>query len=242
MTDEHVSLAIDVFSASTLPMARLADYLKPFATLLGSEAHVHFDRVADGSAECRASVESHASPKIRERINGVIAGTAPRAAMKAHGEIDDLLLEDNAIGRVAINNRSVIEFPGRKRAPQETLGPVRRTSSIEGQVFLIGGKDDTINIYLNDGCRELRCVVSVELARSLGPHLRGPRIRFFGEGIWYRIDGRWEMKAFTADRFSPLVDISLERTIKSIQENFSGIDANDFLATMQGVRLFCVSG
>jgi len=71
---EEVSLVIDVFKPSTLPMSRLADYLKPFSVMLGSEAHVHFEGVADGSA---ASVEPHAAPKVRERINGVVAGSAP---------------------------------------------------------------------------------------------------------------------------------------------------------------------
>jgi hypothetical protein len=233
---EDVTLVIDVFKSSTLPMARLADYLKPFSVMLGSEAHVHFDRVADGSAECRASVEPHAAPKVRERVNSVVAGSAPKMAMKAHGDIDDLLLEDNAVGHIAINGRNVIEFPGRMRAAKETIGPVRRRTSIEGQIFSIGGKDETINVHLNDGQQEIKCVVSVELARRLGPHLRGPRIRCFGHGFWYRIDGVWQMKGFTAEDFTPLSDTPLDGTLKSIQSTLSGISANEFLATMAELR------
>lgn len=236
MKREEVSLIIDVFNSSTLPMARLADYLKPFAAMLGSEAHVHFERVADGSAECKAFVEPHAAPKVRERVNGVAAGSAPKVAMNAHGAIDDLLLEDNAVAHVALNGRNVIEFPGRMRAAHETIGPVRRATSIEGQIFSIGGKDETINVYLNDGQREIKCVVSVELARRLGTHLRGARIRFFGQGMWYRIDGSWQMKGFTADDFTPLDEAPLDGTIKSIQATFLGIDAKEFLATMLELR------
>jgi len=236
MKREEVSLVIDVFESSTLPMARLADYLKPFSIMLGSEAHVHFDRVADGSAECRASVEPHAAPKVRERVNGVVAGIAPKTAMKARDDIDDLLLEDNAIGHVAINGRNVVEFPGRMRAAKETIGPVRRGTSIEGQIFSIGGKDETINVHLNDGQQEIKCVVSVELARRLGPHLRGPRVRFFGQGLWYRVDGVWQMKGFTADDFTPLPDTPLDVTLKSIQATLSGINASEFLATMADLR------
>jgi len=236
MKRDEVSLAIDVFKSSTLPMARLADYLRPFAAMLGSEAHVHFERVADGSAECKAFVEPHAAPKVKERLNDVIAGNAPKVAMKGRSDIDALLLEDNAIGHVKLNGHNVIEFPGRMRAAQETIGPVKRASSIEGQVFLIGGKDDTMNVYFNDGQREMKCIVSVELARRLGPHLRGPRIRFVGQGLWYRIDGSWQMKEFTADDFAPLEDTPLNRTIQSIRKTLSGIDASEFLQTMQELR------
>lgn len=236
MKRDEVALTIDVFRSSTLPMARLADYLKAFSAMLGSEAHVHFERVRDGSAECLAFVESHAAPKVKERVDSVAAGSGPKVAMKAHSEIDDLLLEDNAVAHVAFNGRNIIEFPGRMRAAKETIGPVRRTASIEGQVFLIGGKDDTMNVYLNDGRHEIKCVVSVELARRLGPHMRGPRIRFFGEGVWYRVDGRWELKSFTASDFTPLDEKSLDATLGSLRSTLSGIDADDFLATMQELR------
>lgn len=236
MKRDEVSLVIDIFKPSTLPMRRLAEYLAPFAAMLGSEAHVHFENVSDGSAVLLAAVESHAAPKVQERINGVVAGNAPKAAMKAHSDIDDLLLEDNATGHVAINGRNMIEFPGRMRAPKETIGPVRRKTSIEGQVYSIGGKDDTINVYLNDGQNEVRCVVSVELARRLGPHLRGERLRLSGQGVWFRVDGTWRMKQFSADGFTVLKDTSLPETLKSIQSTLSGIAPEEFLTTMLELR------
>lgn len=236
MKREEVSLVIDVFKPSTLPMSRLADYLKPFAVMLGSEAHVHFEQVAEGSAECRASIEPHAAPKVRERMSSIVAGNAPKAAMKARGDIDELLLQDNAIGHVSIDGRNIIEFPGRMRAPREMIGPVKRATSIEGQIFSIGGKDESMNVHLSDGHHEIKCVVSVDVARRLGTYLRGPRIRFFGQGVWYRIDGSWEMKAFTANNFTPLESASFDGALRSIQETLTGIDPNAFLATMLELR------
>ncbi|MEO8126585.1 MAG: hypothetical protein ABI822_05790 [Bryobacteraceae bacterium] len=156
--------------------------------------------------------------------------------MNAHSAIDALLLEDNAVAHVAFNGRNVIEFPGRMRAACETIGPVRRATSIEGQIFSIGGKDETINVYLIDGQLEHKCVVSVELARRLGTHLRGARIRFFGQGMWYRVDSVWQMKTFTADDFIPLDEESLDGAVKSIQATLSGIDAEEFLAAMLELR------
>ena len=236
MENEEASLVIDVFKPSSMPMSRLADYLKSFAVLLGSEAHVHFERVAEGSAQCRATIEPHAAPKVRERLEQVSSHCAPKSAMKARSEIDNLLLEDNATGHVDVNGRKIIEFPGRMRAPRETIGPVLRNTFIEGQVFSIGGKDETINVYLKDGQREQKCIVSVELARRLGPHLRGPRIRFLGEGVWYRVDGRWEMRSFSAESFIALDAETLDTTLKRIRSGLTGVDSSDFLATMQELR------
>lgn len=236
MKRDEVSLVIDVFTPLTLPMNRLAEYLKPFALLLGNEAHVHFQGVKEGSANCLALIEPHAAPKVKERLDHVVSKTAPRVAMKAHQDIDNLLLEDNALGYVALDGRNVIEFPGRMRAAQETIGPVRRSTSIEGQIYMIGGKDDTINVYLNEGHRETKCVVSVDLARRLGPHLRGPRIRFFGHGIWYRVDGSWEMKTFAAEDFLALDEKPLPETLKNIQANYSDVEPTEFMAAMQELR------
>lgn len=71
-------------------MSRLAEYLKPFATMLGSEANVHFEGVFEGSAACRAFVEPRDAPKVRERIQGIAPKTASRSAIKAYCDIDDL--------------------------------------------------------------------------------------------------------------------------------------------------------
>ena len=140
-------------------MSRLAEYLKSFAAMLGSEANVHFDSVLEGSAACQAFVEPQDAPKVRQRVQGIPSKTAPKSAMKAYADIDDLLVKDNAIGHVAIDGHNLIEFPGRRRAKRETIGPVRRSTFIEGQVYSIGGKDETINIHLRNGETELKCEV-----------------------------------------------------------------------------------
>jgi hypothetical protein len=156
--------------------------------------------------------------------------------MKAFSEIDDLLAKDNAIGHVALGKRSVIQFPGRLRAAHETVGPVRRNTSVEGQIYSIGGKDDTINVHLQNGDDEIRCVVSVTLARQLGPHLRGRKVRLSGSGMFYRVDGVWQRKTFSATDFIVLDESSLTATLASVQKILTGIDANDFISTMSELR------
>lgn len=226
MKREHVFLIIDAFTPDTLPMSRLAEYLRPFAAMLGSEANVHFEGVFEGSAACRAFVEPQDAPKVRERVQGIPSKTAPRSAMKAYWDIDDLLAKDNAIGHVAIDGHNLLEFPGRRRARQEIIGPVRRSTSIEGQVYSIGGKDETINIHLRNGEVELRCEVSIALARKLGPYLLDGTVRLFGHGLWNRIDGEWQMKTFTADDFVPLNDSPLRTTIGTVSSAFDGVAAD----------------
>jgi hypothetical protein len=236
MQREHVVLVIDAFTPDTLPMSRLAEYLRPFAAMLGSEANVHFEGVFEGSAVCRAVVEAQDAPKVRERVQGIPSRTAPKTALKAYSEIDDLLAKDNAIGHIAVDGHNLIEFPGRRRATQEIIGPVRRSTSIEGQVYSIGGKDETINIHLRNGETELRCVVSIELARKLGPHLLGGTVRLFGHGLWSRIDGEWQMKTFAADDFIALDNSPLQATLGSISNAFDGVAADLAVATILELR------
>jgi len=236
MKREHVALVIDAFTPDTLPMSRLAEYLRSFATMLGSEASVHFEGVSPGSATCSAFIEPQDGPKVRERLQGIPSRTAPASAMKAYSDIDDLLARDNAIGHVAIGGDNLIEFPGRRRAVQEIIGPVRRSTSIEGQVYSIGGKDETINIRLRNGETELKCEVSIALARSLGPHLLGGTVRLFGQGLWNRVDGDWQMKSFTANDFIALDDSPLQDTVCSISGAFDGVAADLAVSSLLDLR------
>jgi hypothetical protein len=234
--EEIISLSIDAFSPGTLPMSRLADYLKQFSTMVGNDESVHFDKVVKGSAVLQARIDLPAAPKVHERVHAIAARTAPRSAMKASRGIDDLLAEDNATGYLALGDHKVIEFPGRLRSARETIGPVRRNTSVEGQIYSIGGKDDTINVHLQNAEEDIRCVVSVALARKLGPHLRGKKVRLFGSGAYFRIDGVWQTKNFTADDFVLLDESPLDLTIESIREGFAGQDATAFLHTMSELR------
>jgi len=233
---ELIVLSIDAFTPNTLPMSRLAEYLKPFAAMLGSEANVHFEKLAEGSAQCHAFADLAAAPKVNERLRAIPSGTAPKPAMRAYTEIDDLLAKDNAIGYVAIGGQNVIEFPGRRRAEQEIIGPVRRSTSIDGQVYSIAGKDETINIHLRNGDDDLRCVVPVALARKLGPHLLGAFVRLFGSGLWSRINGEWQMKTFTADDFVVLDDAPLQGTLASIGKVLEGTSADLVASTIGELR------
>ncbi len=217
---DEFSFVIDAFTPSTLPMARLAGYLREFSVLLGSEPYVHFERVVSGSAALKAKSDPTASPKIRTRLEEVVSGSAPKLAMKAHSNLDDLLRSDNAIGHIKHGASKVIEFPGRRRAQQEKIGPVRRHASLDGQIYQIGGKDDTINIHLRDGDVTQRCEASISLARRLASHFLAGKVRLFGDGDWYRTESGWQLSAFTATDFVELDADSFSQTVEKIRGVF----------------------
>lgn len=224
-------LVIDAFTPDTLPMGRLADYLKEFASLLGNEANVHFDRVEKSSAALASYSDRTVTPKIRQRLEEVIEGSAPKPALKSNSTIDEMMRADNAAGYVDLGGARLLEFPGRKRAPQQRIGPVRRRSVIEGQIFQIGGKDETINVHLcnpQKPSETYRCIVDISLARRLMPHFLVGKVRLFGEGDWYRTDVGWVMSpsSFTAVDFVPLIDCGLDATIHSVREIFADVRAD----------------
>lgn len=219
---DKIRLVIDAFTPDTLPMSRLAEYLREFANVLGCEANVHFDRVEKSSAALVSYSESTVTQKIRQRLEEVIEGSAPKPAMKANSTIDDMLAQDSGIGFIELNDSKVIQFAGRSRAPQQRIGPVRRQSIIDGQIFQIGGKDETINIHLRNVQKPNethRAEVSIDLARKLAPYFLLGRVRLFGEGDWYRTDSGWVISpnTFTAHDFEPLDESNLSRTIGSVR-------------------------
>jgi hypothetical protein len=236
MKKQEILLVIDTFTPDTLPMARLASYMREFAALLGSEERVHFKRVKKGSACLAAYSDDQAAPKVRSRLEEVVALTAPRPALKARQDLDDLLANDNAIGHIEFDGARVIEFPGRLRPVQERIGPVRRATSVEGQIYQIGGKDETINVHLRGKDGEVRAEVSIALARKLAPYLLFGKVRLFGEGEWYRLNAKWERQNFTATDFAPLDSHSLADAMQEMQKVFSGVNPDDFTSVMAELR------
>ena len=156
--------------------------------------------------------------------------------MKASDEIDDMMAKDNATGHLSVGGNKIIEFPGRLRPTPETVGPVKRNASVDGHIYSIGGKDDTINVHLLDGEEEIKCVVSVALAKALAPHLRGQKIRLFGSGLYNRVDGLWQRKSFVATDFVMLGDSSLAFDLNSIRSLFADIDPASFMSAMSELR------
>jgi len=214
------TLRIDIFTPSTIPMARLAEYMAALADLVGFKETTHFDRVDSGSARLVSWIEPQDAPKVEERLLSMGAGQAAKDVEKAFKVIDDMLAADNAIGEL-INpvGQVVIPFPGRTRPKLLTFPAFNQNGSIDGQIVKIGGKDRTAHVTLQDGAIAYSNIeLRRDLAKELAPHLYGGKVRLFGTGLWERHpEGSWRLCRFTVDRYEALDDAPLAEVLAEIR-------------------------
>jgi hypothetical protein len=199
-------------------MERLAQYMVDLATLLGSQSKVHFSRLEGGSLVLVESIEEEAVPKVRERIDGVRKRSAPEDAIMAFDRLDNRLLEDTAVGLIETDLEKVIEFPGRNRPLLDTFAPFVEYGSLDGRLIRVGGRDETVPVYLEEGDIIHMCNSNREMARNLAPHLFGGPLRVWGNGRWYRDQfGNWVMDRFTITHFAPLDDSNLTDVVSKLR-------------------------
>lgn len=211
-------LYIDAFTPSSIPMARLSEYMAAFAALLGHNEHVHFDRLVRGSLSIASRVDPVAEVKVRRRIEEVRYGTAPKPAMDAWNDIDEKLAGDNAIGILRHGNATLIEFPGRTRPAESSVGPIVQSDTLDGEVIQIGGRDETINVHIKSGDEFHRCITSKATARSLAHYIFGPPVRLRGTGTWSRADsGAWKLQRFVIESFETLDETPLSRIFDGLR-------------------------
>lgn len=218
--DQSYSFTIsESYTPKTIPMERLAEYLASFARLLGEGSSVHFTQVKESSVALLADVDEPAQPKVRERVQGLRTGSAPADVVKAYNELDEMLRRDNAVGALANGGAIVIPFPGKRRAAPVVFGPFKQEGSLDGQVYRIGGKDESKHVHIRNAGREFTTLVADEaLALSLRHHLFGGTLRFSGTGTWVRHgDGTWDLKKFDIAHFEALDDASLEDVLGRIR-------------------------
>lgn len=221
MNGEYQFRIADSYTPATLPMERLAEYMTALARLLGEGEHVHFNAVEPGSVKLKAKVDVPAQPKVYARVHAVRDGGGPGDARKAYNTLDDMLRKDNASGTLAGDDgATVISFPGRTRPEPLVFGPFRQDCTLDGQIFRIGGKDDTKHVHIRDGAVEFTDLVASEVvALRLRHHLFGSTLRFHGEGTWFRHgDGAWELRNFRISDFEELEDRSLSEVVASLRK------------------------
>lgn len=244
MADRYVEYRfnIDAYSPETIPMARLAEYMSDLATLLGSRENVHFIKLEPGSTKLLHRIEYEAVPKVRERINGVRNRTAPEDAISAYQRIDKRLLEDNAVGSVeAMENiskpKTIIEFPGRERRGAEKFDSISQPGSLDGLLIRVGGKDQTVPVYLEEQDEIHHCTSNRTLAKRLSPYLY-EIIRVRGVGRW-NIDsfGNWIMEEFRIADFERLDSTPLGKSVARLRQIKSDIQKlEDPLAELNKIR------
>jgi hypothetical protein len=210
---------IDALRPETLSLGRFVAYMTELSKLLGGDSGLHFERVDSGSAVLVGWADELARPMLDDRLTRVRMGAGPPEAAKAQGKLNDLLREDDAVGVLQVDGAEIIPFPGRTLPRVETIGPVQKpTTTIEGQLIRIGGKDKVILFQLADGERTWKGTTTREQARAMGQHLFGATLRVTGAGAWFRDGGGvWDLRQFVASHFEVLDDAPLVEALAKLR-------------------------
>jgi hypothetical protein len=238
---EQYRLKIDVFSVDSLPMGRLAEYMAELAILLGERERVHFSHLEPGSAVLVSNIEPVAFPKVEERVAAVGQGNGPKDAMQAYKNIDNLLAKDGAVAVLISPSKSnVIEFPGRTRPKPVRYGPFREAGTLDGRIIRIGGRDETIPVWLRDGEAEYHCNVRGEdVARRLSSYYLNGIVRVQGSGKWVREEnGAWKLEQFDIADFEVLEDSPMGHVVNQLRavEGSTWHENDDALSDILGLR------
>jgi len=230
---------IDAFTPHTIPMSRLAEYLKNLATIFGNEKNVHLSKIEGGSTVPVVLVDWEAEPKVRERLRAVKHKEAPTEALDAAKDIDRRLAEDNAkAALIDPVGAKVFDFPGRERATKLEFGPISQPGSFQGVPIRVGGENDPVPVHLEDGQQKYIVWVRRTLAKEIAQHLFTSVIRVEGSGRWMRhADGEWEMLSFNVTGFHLLGDAEIRRSItelRALPADWKKLD--DPLAALERIR------
>lgn len=190
----------------TMPMSRLAEYLKDLSEVLGRKEDVHLVTVDDGSTAPVIYMNAAYQDAILAQVRRAQAGAGPRDANDAWNRINDRLREDDGSADFidADSNIRVIEFPGKNIANGLEIKPIREHASITGELRRVGGLDKTIHLQLRRADGE---VVYVEADEAFAKQLEGrlfSYIRVNGVATWRRDEhGNWMLEKFRAQSYDP---------------------------------------
>jgi hypothetical protein len=221
--DIRLRFKIGAFTPSTIPMARLAEYMGDLATMLGEPAAVHFVELTESSTNVIHTVESEAFPKVEARVASVRRGDGEVVALNAYRALNKKLKEDSAEGSLVVDGEPtrgmLLEFPGVHTPEPDIIDPVKQAGAIDGVVIRLGGKDKTVPVWVMNGDVTYRCNCTRAVARQLGSHIFGSELRFVGSGTWIRNeDGIWSLKNFDIQSFEPLDQTPLEKFVHDLRE------------------------
>lgn len=234
-------LRITAYSPDTIPMARLAEYMQGFAALMGCEARVHFKGLAKGSTVLQAEVETEDAQRVEERLRAVDAPDGSADAKKARALLEALLREDNARGSLSSDRgERFIKFLGIDAVIAERIGPIRESTTVEGEVVRVGGKDRTLHATLvsAEGKAFNLTTTSRDKAKGLATNLFS-KVRAHGTGVWYREEsGEWVLDELKLEDFEPIEERSLLEAVAELRSiNDSGFSKiPDPLAALRDIR------
>jgi len=226
MDDDEYEFWLDAYTPETIPMERLAKYMASLAKMLWHSGSVHFNRLETGSTVNILRVQKEDAPKVHDRIERIAKGEAANDAVAAFDELNLLLRDDNAVGKLSrkggdsITKTLVLSFLGRDMPRQPTYGPFTETAVIEGELVRIGGKDKSAHAQIIDPeGTPWTGEMSRDLARRMAPYLyKGSILRVTGDARWERREsGNWKLNSFKILDFEVLQDDTLEAATERLR-------------------------
>lgn len=201
------ALHIKGVSMDTLDLARLGDYMKEFASLLGQGSSPKFAGIVKGSVVMRARDCGEHPAITRNRLQQAANDEAPAHA--AFSRISSLLRQDGARGQVLDRGKNVIVSFAKRTAANDDAPEViiPDTAELDGVVVGIIGTDDTAHVKLQQhgGTVISITVRDMSLARELAKRFRLESVRIHTHGTWKRTkNGVWEPHAIYADRLEDI--------------------------------------
>lgn len=213
------------FTPTTLPMARLAEYIADLSVLLGHKESVHLIKVEEGSATPLVYYDALEEARIFNRVRGAAEGAGDPDAVEAFQKIDRRLKRDNGFGRLVNGSAELAEFPGVRQPQPDKYPKIRERGTIVGKLIRVGGRGDTIPIWIDRADNKtFYCETNESLSRQLSEfYLK--LVRVHGMGTYIRNENEeWEQTKFTIQSFdpTPVVDESIIATfdkLRAIEDN-----------------------
>lgn len=230
---KELTLYLDDLTPGQLSMKRLADYLRALSTLYGCEESVHFDRVDTGSAQLKSLVEEKAYPLIMNQVREVSGGLGKKSAVAAYKTLSGYMAADGTGASIRSEGAQIFQFP-RVRLQEPPLRIIK-PSSIQGRLYSVGGKDETVPVRIEGADSEsLLCEADVAVAERLAQLLFKP-VRLHGDGEWVRSDdGAWRLVKLKISTFTKLEDIGFKEAIARLKAA-GGVDWNDMSGAHSGI-------
>jgi hypothetical protein len=175
-----------------IPMDHLAEYLRLFSDLLGTENRPRFKAIKAKSIGMQARVESGREPYARQRL--VEAKTDPISKPgKLLAKIQEAMARDRIPSAEFSDSTGAVIYSFESGMPvASAIEKISQHGLVDGMVAGVRGVDSTMHLYLRDHFdRDLNLIVRNEsLAIELFKFFRCGRVRLSVHGAWVRgVDG-----------------------------------------------------
>jgi hypothetical protein len=215
------------FTPTTMPMARLAEYLVDLAVLLGHKESVHLIKVEEGSAQPLIYYDALEEGRIFARVRGAVNGTGQPDAIEAYQKIDRRLKRDDGFAQLVNGKSQLADFPGARQLMEETYPKIKERATLVGRLRRVGGRGDTIPIWIERADHKmLYCDTTEALSKQLIDFYLQV-VRVHGVGVYIRTENdEWEQDRFIIQSFDPAP--LAEESIIATFDKLRAIDDNEW--------------